>query len=202
MIIRKLALGAAASIAMLSAAAPASAQDYYVGEIITVAFTFCPNGTLEAAGTTLPVAQYQALFSLYGVTYGGNGSTNFMLPDLRGRSVIGQGQGPGLTSHPQGQPGGTEMTTLTVAQMATHTHAAVLKGSTGTAAVPDIANAAIATFPTGTPVYTAAPTPSIPMAANSVTLQAAGGNQPFSIVDPYLTLRQCVVNNGIYPSRP
>ncbi len=201
--IKKLALGAATACTALAAASPAYAQEFYIGEVITVAFSYCPNGTLEAAGQTLPISQYQALFALYGVTYGGNGTTNFVLPDLRGRSVIGQGQGPGLTAHPQGQPGGTENTTLTTQQMPAHIHFGSLNGSSGGPSANDPAGSALATFPTGTPVFaTGTPTPSVAMAPGAVTIGLAGGNQPFSIIDPYLTLRQCVIINGIFPSRP
>lgn len=88
-----------------SLATPARAQatDPFLGQIMWVGFNFCPNGWLPAAGQILPINQYTALFSLLGTTYGGNGTQNFALPDLRGRVMVGVGQGPGLQSYVLGQ---------------------------------------------------------------------------------------------------
>ncbi len=100
---------AAATIAAALATTAPSAQagpDEYLGEIITVAFTFCPRGTLEADGRLLPISSNSALFSLLGTTYGGDGRTTFALPDLRGRTVIGAGEGPGLDPRRLGERSG------------------------------------------------------------------------------------------------
>ncbi len=108
--IQKFALTAALTGALMAGAAPAAhaGPDAYLGEIMTVGFNFCPRGTLEADGRLLPINENTALFSLLGTLYGGDGRTTFALPDLRGRVVVGAGQGPGLTDRRQGQRGGTE----------------------------------------------------------------------------------------------
>ena len=92
-----LAIGAA------SLAAPAAAQNNYVGQIVKTAGSFCPIGTLNAEGQLLSIAQENTLYNLYGTTYGGDGVTTFAVPDFRGRSSISVGQGPGLTNRVLGQ---------------------------------------------------------------------------------------------------
>lgn len=81
-------------------------SEKYLGEVITVGFNFCPRGTMPANGQLLPIASYTALFSLYGTMYGGDGRSTFALPDLRGRMIVSDGQGPGLPPHRMGQMGG------------------------------------------------------------------------------------------------
>lgn len=98
--------------------------DPFIGEINYVAFNYAPPGWAACNGQILPIAQYSAVFALLGTTFGGNGTTNFALPDLRGRVPIHQGQGPGLSNYGIGQTGGVETITLNVNQMPNHTHAA------------------------------------------------------------------------------
>ncbi len=104
-------ISAALIAATLAAPSAQAGPDEYLGEILTVGFNFCPRGTLEADGRLLPISQNSALFSLLGTMYGGDGRTTFALPDLRGRVVVGAGQGPGLTERRQGERGGTEFDT-------------------------------------------------------------------------------------------
>src|ERR1044071_219623 len=94
----------------------------FVGEIRMVGFNFAPRGWAFCNGQQLPIAQNSALFSLIGATYGGNGTTTFALPDLRGRVPVGIGQGPGLTNVTLGQKFGGETNTLTVANLPAHSH--------------------------------------------------------------------------------
>ncbi|ACU06859.1 microcystin dependent protein [Flavobacteriaceae bacterium 3519-10] len=94
----------------------------YLGQIAFVAFTFAPKGWAECNGQLLPISQNTALFSLLGTTYGGNGQTTFALPDMRGRVLIHNGQGNGLSNYELGQTGGTENHTLTIAEMPQHIH--------------------------------------------------------------------------------
>lgn len=101
-------ISAALIAATLAAPSAQAGPDEYLGEILTVGFNFCPRGTLEADGRLLPISQNSALFSLLGTLYGGDGRTTFALPDLRGRVIVGAGQGPGLTERRQGERGGTE----------------------------------------------------------------------------------------------
>nr|WP_070961149.1 tail fiber protein [Hyphomonas sp. Mor2] len=108
--INKSLLAAAAFAGALATNAPAAqAQgERYIGEIITVGFNFCPRDTVQANGQLLAIAQHNALFALYGTIYGGDGRSTFALPDLRGRTIVGEGNGPGLTQRTQGERAGAE----------------------------------------------------------------------------------------------
>lgn len=199
---RTLATAAAGALLALGigSATPALSQDYYMGEIMVVSFTFCPKYTMEANGALLPIAQNTALFSLLGTTYGGNGTTTFALPDLRGRSPIGQGAGPGLTPVVLGQMGGSETVTLNQTQLPAHTHpvtsSLVASESAATSGEPEPGSVLSAAQ-----VYGPAPG-SVPLGGLNVTVGPAGNNQPVSIRDPYLAIRYCIVSSGIYPPRP
>lgn len=106
--VRKFTIAAALTSALIAAAPSAYAgPEEHLGEIITVGFNFCPRGTLEADGRLLPISENTALFSLLGTMYGGDGRTTFALPDLRGRTIIGAGQGPDLPNYAVGQKGTT-----------------------------------------------------------------------------------------------
>jgi microcystin-dependent protein len=97
----------------------------FLGQILLVPYNFAPKGWAFCQGQLLPIAQYTALFSLIGNTYGGDGETNFALPDLRGRVALSSGQGPGQSNYNLGQTGGAETTTLTINQMPSHSHRAL-----------------------------------------------------------------------------
>lgn len=200
---RKTLLGLAAGVSTLVLAAPAQAQSlFYMGRVILVGFTFCPTGTAEANGAILSIAQNTALFSLIGTTYGGNGVTTFALPDLRGRVPNAWGQGPGLSNYQLGQTGGTETVTVTVNEMAMHTHVGWSRAVEGTPPnSDDPTNASPADFPSGQTVYNNVSPPNASMAADTAVLQPAGGNQPFSNLSPYLTMRYCIVTQGVFPPR-
>lgn len=101
----------------------------YIGQLIAVGFDFAPKGWAMCNGQLLPINQHQALFSLLGTTYGGNGTTNFGLPDLRGRTLIGMGHGQGLPNVQQGEMGGTPTATLTINQMPAHSHVIDMKSA-------------------------------------------------------------------------
>ena len=98
----------ALAMSLGSISAPAQARDPFIGEIMTFAGTFCPRGWAQAAGQYLPISGNEALFSVIGTTYGGDGRRTFALPDLRGRVIVGPGSGPGLSSYSLGQRGGVE----------------------------------------------------------------------------------------------
>ena len=130
--------------ALLSAAAtslsvsPAAAQsEPYIGQMMATGATFCPRGWAQADGQIMSIAQNTALFSLLGTTYGGNGQTTFALPDLRGRSAIHQGTGPGLSNYVEGQVGGRESFTLTIDQMPAHNHGVQATNQTADKGGPD-----------------------------------------------------------------
>ena len=109
MTIKHLFLSAALLLGAASTASTASAgPDEYLGEILLVGYNFCPRGTSHADGKLLPISSYSALFSLYGTMYGGDGRTTFALPAMRGRTIVGDGRGPGLSPRVVGRRGGTE----------------------------------------------------------------------------------------------
>src|ERR1700761_8584804 len=103
--------------------------DPYLGEIRMVGFNFAPMGWALCDGSLLPISQYQALFALLGVMFGGNGTTTFGLPDLRGRAPVGIGNGPNLTPVTQGQKAGSESTNILPTQMPMHTHGISVAGA-------------------------------------------------------------------------
>ena len=115
-ITKPILLGPVAALCFTSAE-PAQAQDHLLGEVFTTAANFCPRGTAEANGQTFAISQHQALFSILGTTYGGDGRETFNLPDMRGRVEFGNGKGPGVPERRQGSMGGSGTTTLSVEQM-------------------------------------------------------------------------------------
>jgi len=174
-------------------------MDFYLGQIFMFAGNFAPRFSAFCDGQILSISTNTALFSLLGTTYGGNGVTTFALPDLRGRVPMGAGSGPGLTPRTLGERSGAETITLTVNQLPSHTHTATLNVSTA---------AATATSPSGNVLAAAerevyAPSASMVAAsASAVTVQAAGGGQPVSVMQPYLVISFCIATQGIFPSRP
>lgn len=164
----------------------------YIGEILLVPYNFQPHGWLFCQGQLLAINQNQALFSLLGTTYGGDGQVNFALPDLRGRSPIGFGQGPGLQNYTQGQSGGEETVTLTLNQVPSHSHTAYGSANTATTASPG--NAVWATE-TRLNIYSSGG--GTAMAPSGVS----GGNQPHDNMSPYLTLNYIIAVQGIFPTR-
>ncbi len=190
----------------------------FLGQIIQGGWNFAPRGYSYCAGQQMSIAQNTALFSLLGTTYGGNGTTTFALPDLQGRSMVNQGQGPGLSNYVLGQVGGTESTTLTTNQLPAHTHGATFAGSNGPNALDikatDQQPSAGAIFARGVDTSGTATVPEIYLPAGTVpnialglnvsgtvTVQPSGGNQPFSILSPYLAVSVVIALQGIFPSR-
>ena len=177
----------------------------FIGEIKILAFDFAPRSYATCSGQILSIAQNTALFSLLGTTYGGNGQTTFALPDLRGRVPVGQGQGPGLPPYSMGQLAGTTNVTLLSTNMPIHNHAAtginvripVTAASEDSAAANNyIGNAVNDTFGP-----TASPTASLGAPVVSGSTALAGGSQPFSVLNPYLTINYSIALQGIFPSR-
>lgn len=168
----------------------------FIGEIRLVGFNFPPLGWAQCDGQLLPISQNTALFSLLGTQFGGNGVSTFGLPDLRGRVPIHQGQGPGLSPYVMGQMAGSENTTLLASQMPAHNHLINANTGGGTQASP--ANGFPAVESTGTSLNYAAAQDTT-MAPPAVSI--AGGNQPFSNVQPYLCVNFVIALQGIFPSR-
>ena len=188
-------LAAISGLAVLGAAASASAQaEPVLGQVSLFATSWCPVGWAQAHGALIAVQSNSALFSLYGVTYGGNGTTNFALPNLQNRAPINWSN-----NNPVGSATGNATVTLTTAQMPAHTH--VVLASSTTISTNNPAGGSLGTFPAGSVIY--APntsTPDVAMHAGIVSM--AGGNQPVSTQSPVLAMNWCVAMQGIYPSRP
>jgi microcystin-dependent protein len=182
-------------LAAASAARPAQAQEPFVGEIRFVAFDFAPTGWAKCEGQLLPIVENEALFSLLGARYGGDGRTTFALPDLRGRFPIGTGQGTSLTSRDLGSTGGTEQVTLDVSMMPAHTHPAMASSATADSRMPD--DRTWATVPRNRPPYTSA-VPDTPMSPAAIGI--SGGGQPHENMPPFLGLTCIIALYGIYPS--
>ncbi len=171
----------------------------YLGMIIIVPYNFAPRGWAFCNGQILPIAQNTALFSLLGTTFGGNGQTTFALPDLRGRVSNSSGQGPGLSSYDLGQVGGVEAATMTINQMPMHNHQVACLSDEATSPTPKTNFHANTTVPTDANAFTYAANANNLMAPTAIT--NTGGSQPFSLLQPYLTLNYCIALEGIFPSR-
>ncbi|MEX0331516.1 MAG: phage tail protein [Puniceicoccaceae bacterium] len=168
----------------------------FIGEIKLYGFTFAPRGWALCDGQLLAIAQNQALFSLLGTIYGGDGRTSFGLPDLRGRVPIHFGQGPGLSNRQLGQKSGEEWITLTANQMPSHNHPIVTIDGVGDKKTPSgnflsIANDGEANYSSSTV------DPKSQLSGSSST----GGNQAHYNMPPFLTVNFSIALTGIYPSR-
>ena len=201
-------------------------MDAFVGSIFAWAPNYAPTNWLFCQGQTLPLNQYQALFALLGTTYGGDGVTNFKLPNLSGRVPIGAGQSAGTSSYVLGQVSGVEQVTLLSSQMPMHTHVATLgqltvssltiqaSNAQATDHLPSAtANSIAAPYDTGNATAIAgfnnsAPNTNLNTGSGSATVsgsavvQPAGGSQPFGILQPSLALNWIICINGIFPPRP
>lgn len=168
----------------------------FIGQIILVAFNYEPQGWAFCDGRTLQIAQYNALYSLLGTTYGGNGTTTFALPDLRGRVAVGIGQRPGSSIYPIGTQGGTENNTLTVAQLPAHNHTVNAVATDGNNAIP-----------TGAlPANTKTLDPEYSNGTGNTTMRTTmigftGSGQSVQNMQPYISLNYIIALEGIYPSR-
>ena len=162
----------------------------FLGEIRPFGFNFAPRGWALCDGQILPINQNQALFSLLGTTYGGDGRTTFALPDLRGRSPIGFDN-----QRPLGSRDGEEQVTLTLGQLANHDHS--VNASSDAATAGTVTGNALAN--TGTsPAYGNAASL---VATNPAAVATAGGGQAHDNMQPFLTLNYCIAVQGLFPSR-
>lgn len=172
--------------------------DPFVAEIRIFPFNFAPRGWAWCDGQILPLSQNTALFSLLGTTYGGDGKSNFALPDLQGRAPMHPGQGPGLSAHDLGETGGSETVTLLESEIPSHSHA--MRASSD-AADNNLPTGMMASKPLGrgNNMFTAASSPLVQMSGNA--LAPAGGDQPHNNLQPYLTFYFCIALQGVYPPR-
>lgn len=174
--------------------------DPFVAEIRIFPFNFAPRGWAFCDGQVLPLAQNTALFSLLGTTYGGNGQTNFALPNLRGRLAMAQGQGPGLSQRELGETGGSETVALLPQQMPAHSHQLRAGTSSSSASPAGAAMApAVSAGNVPAPVYRSGSPNRVAMAPDAVG--SAGANQAHNNMQPYLTLNFCIALQGVFPPR-
>ena len=178
---------------------PASAQatDPFLGQIMCGAFNFPPKGWARLDGQILSISQNTALFALLGTNFGGNGQTTFALPDLRGRVLIHDGTGPGLTSHTLGEDGGAEQVTLSSAQLPAHSHLVTPLGSNADATQQSPADGV---WPTKARTTLYAPGPG-GVAMSPIVTSPTGQNAPVPTVPPYLVINCFIAVTGIFPSR-
>jgi microcystin-dependent protein len=172
--------------------------DPFVAEIRIFPFNFAPKGWAWCDGQLLPLSQNTALFSLLGTTYGGNGKSNFALPDLQGRTPMHPGQGPGLSLHDLGETGGSETVTLLESEIPAHSHTQVASTEDGVqgSLTPGIT---LANSVGGT-LYQTNTTSSL-VSMNPSALAPAGGDQPHNSLQPYLTFYFCIALQGVFPPR-
>ncbi len=203
-------------------------SDPFLGEIRMMGFNFAPTGWAQCQGQLMPISQNQALFALLGTFYGGNGTSNYQLPNMQSRTPVGIGQGAGLSAIEIGEQGGTESVTLTTANMPQHTHVATQGPGTATGNIALPATTSTDTTsdggvpgPTavlgplssgGRPLglYSTATDHATTLKPFSVTLQTTaptitnslvGNNIPVETRNPYLGVNFCIALQGIFPSR-
>jgi len=163
----------------------------FLSEIRIMSFVFAPKGWALCNGQLMPINQNQALFSLLGTTYGGDGRVNFALPDLQARTPIHMGAG-----HTLGEKGGEQAHTLSIAELTTHVH--TLSGTSTAASQPVPTGALFATTAATDPIY--APAASV-VAMGAGMLANTGGSQAHQNMQPFLTLSFCIALQGIFPSQ-
>jgi microcystin-dependent protein len=194
----------------------------YIGQISAFGFSFAPLGWLTCQGQLIPISQYQTLYSLIGTVFGGDGYQTFALPNLSGRTIIGVGQGAGLSAIQYGQVGGAESVTLSSSNMPAHNHQIVNgDGATlGTVAVATTiqtvnneyesaesnnGNNVLGTSGNMPSIYRESPSGNDSVGGVTSLISgstaAAGGSYPFNIRNPYLGVYYCIATEGIFPTR-
>jgi microcystin-dependent protein len=172
--------------------------DPFVAEIRIFPFNFAPKGWAFCAGQLLPISQNTALFSLLGTTYGGDGKSNFALPNMQGNAPMHPGQGPGLSLHDLGETGGSQTVSLLESEIPSHPHA-MLAGSDAADNNSPQNNIAAPPAGRGNNLYITANSPLSMM--NPQALTPSGGDQPHNNMQPYLTLNFCIALQGVFPPR-
>jgi microcystin-dependent protein len=172
-------------------------MDPYLAQVILFAGNFAPQDWAYCDGSLIPIQMNTALFSLLGTTYGGNGTTTFALPDLRGRIAIGAGQGRGLSYHSLGEAAGSETHTIMGNQLPAHTHSVVIPTSEQQATIDEPNGQVLAI--SNDSIY--APAAGAASRYGGVSVAVTGGSQPVQMLQPYLVLNYIIATVGVYPSR-
>jgi microcystin-dependent protein len=169
----------------------------FVAEIRIFPFNFPPKGWAFCDGQILPLSQNTALFSLLGTTYGGDGKSNFALPNLQGNAPMHPGQGPGLSLHDLGETGGSETVSLLQSEIPSHSHLLNASSQDGTDSHP--LNNLLAQGVAINLYNTQGTNPIVQL--DDTALAPAGGDQPHNNMQPYLTLNFCIALQGVFPPR-
>lgn len=167
----------------------------YIGEIRAFGFNFAPRGWAFCDGALLPISQHTALFSILGTIYGGNGRTDFALPDFNNRLSMHHGNGPGLSPRQIGQRVGETTATLSAAQLPSHRHGISAASDPGELQEPSPARSLARSG--GGAAWTSAG----PVVAGAENLTATGGGQPHNNEQPFLAVNICIALVGVFPSR-
>jgi microcystin-dependent protein len=167
----------------------------FLAEIRIFPFNFAPKGWAFCDGQLLPISQNTALFSLLGTTYGGDGKTNFALPDMQGNAPMHPGQGPGLTLHDEGETGGSDTVMLLQSEMPVHSHSLMAQTFLG-----DDPSPAQESLARSANHYQTNTTQNVVAMADSA-VGVTGGGQPHNNLMPYLTLNFCITLQGVFPPR-
>ena len=182
----------------------------FIGQIQTFAFNYAPKGWSRCDGQIIAIANYQALFSLLGTTFGGDGRSTFGLPDLRGRSIVHTGPGPGIDNIAWGERGGSNLGYLTIANIPSHSHtltngtANVKVGATAGEAIDEADSGSNGIQDGGTnEIFTESPTTAnfIGGVEVSGSTDASGSGQAFNIRTPFLGMGVCIAMDGLFPPR-
>jgi microcystin-dependent protein len=172
-------------------------MDPFVAEIRIFAFNFAPKGWAFCDGQILPISQNTALFSLLGTFYGGDGKSNFALPDIQGNAVMHPGQGPGLSEHFLGEMSGSETVTLLQSETPVHPHSVMASQLSGGDRSP------LDEYPAqgvgGIQLYAPPSGNNVQFSPNILT--PSGGGLPHNNMQPYLTLNYCIALQGVFPPR-
>lgn len=171
-------------------------MDPFVAEVRIFPFNFAPKGWAFCDGQLLPLSQNTALFSLLGTMYGGNGKSNFALPNIQGNVVVGPGQGPGLSLYDIGETGGSQTVSLLESEMPFHNHGAMGDSGSGSQTNPVGNSVSQGGGRSGQAYQNGSPALG-PFQA----LAPAGGDQPHNNMQPYLTLNFCIALQGVFPPR-
>ncbi len=170
-------------------------SDPFIGQIQAFGFNFAPQNWAICDGSLLPISEYETLFALIGTTFGGDGQTTFALPDLRGRSIVHPGNGPGLSPISLGQTGGVETVTLSTNNLPAHNHPVSVAVNTATGEESD------STLYLASHESAFSEAPAAGSVLKGVTSGPAGGGQPFPNRNPFLGMNYCIALYGIFPTQ-